>query len=42
VRHVARLKGLDALDLRGRAHVYFLDASGKAVSLASVMISWME
>lgn len=42
IRHVARLNGLDALDLTGRAQVYFLDAGGKAVPLASVMVTWKD
>lgn len=42
VRHVARLKGLDAMDLKGSAHLYFLDAAGKTVALTSVMVSWTE
>ena len=42
MREVARLKGLDVLDLRGRAQLFFSDAQGKAVALGSVMVSWTE
>lgn len=42
VRQVARLTSLDALDLVKDAQVFFLDAAGKAVPLASVMVSWKE
>lgn len=41
-REIARLKGLDPLDLVRRADLFFKDAQGKPVSLASVMVSWTE